>query len=209
MLIDLRLDSEQLQNIPVKQQSKPKSEETEYSTSHQNSFYTVLFVDIVNSTSLAEGLSPKKLHDLLINYYTSCQKIVEANNGIVVRLIGDCVFAAFGTDSKEQDASNAIRCGQSMLIHFSSDPHYSVRITTASDYVYTNGLIGQGPALQQSIFGQAPFVAARLKEVAQPNSIVTTTQTKSIISERFSFKDLGEVTLKGFKNPFHAWSLLH
>jgi class 3 adenylate cyclase len=73
--------------------------------------------------------------------------------------------------------------------------------------VFANELIGTGPAQQTEVFGQVPYLAARLKNVAKPNTLVVASSTHDRVCKRFESKDLGNWKLKGFEEPVQAWQI--
>jgi class 3 adenylate cyclase len=77
---------------------------------------TVLFCDLVGSTSLAARLDPEDLRDLVRVYHARCEKIVREFDGSVAQFLGDGVMARFGYPiAHEDDAERAIRCGLEMI----------------------------------------------------------------------------------------------
>jgi class 3 adenylate cyclase len=76
----------------------------------------VLFCDLVGSTSLAAGLDPEDLRDLVRAYHSRCEEVVHKFDGSVAQYLGDGVMARFGYPvAHEDDAERAIRCGLEMI----------------------------------------------------------------------------------------------
>ena len=57
---------------------------------------SVLFCDVVGSTSLGESTDPEVLRALLARYFDRMSGIVEGHGGSVEKFIGDAVMAVFG-----------------------------------------------------------------------------------------------------------------
>src|SRR5215208_4035148 len=73
---------------------------------------TALFVDIVGSTSRAEGLDPEDVLALLDPYYARLRAVLERHGGSVGRFMGDGVVALFGAPLAREDApARAVRSG--------------------------------------------------------------------------------------------------
>ena len=71
---------------------------------------TVLFADIVGSTSLGEILDPEPLRHVLSRYFAEMKLVVERHEGVVTKFIGDAVLAIFGIPAAhEDDALRAVR----------------------------------------------------------------------------------------------------
>ena len=69
---------------------------------------TVLFADLVDSSSLVEGLDPEAAHSLLQRYFATARAAVEGHGGIVEKFIGDAVMAVFGVPGR----TRTTRCGR-------------------------------------------------------------------------------------------------
>src|SRR5262245_6142115 len=73
---------------------------------------TVMFCDLVGSTSLAERLDPEDLRNVVRKYHTCCADIVGRFGGSVAQYLGDGIMVRFGYPrAHEDDAERAIRCG--------------------------------------------------------------------------------------------------
>jgi len=57
---------------------------------------TIVFADLVGSTSLHERLDAESARRLMDRYYGALRDVVDAHGGALVKLLGDGVMAAFG-----------------------------------------------------------------------------------------------------------------
>ena len=57
---------------------------------------TILFADIVSSTSRGETTDPESTRRMLARYFDSMRRVVERHGGTVEKFIGDAVMAVFG-----------------------------------------------------------------------------------------------------------------
>ena len=57
---------------------------------------TVVFADLVGSTSLQERLDTESVRRVMTRFYDTARAIIEAHEGQVVKFVGDGVMAAFG-----------------------------------------------------------------------------------------------------------------
>ena len=72
-------------------------------------FLTILFVDLVDSTGLAQRLDPEDLAQLLTAFHEICGRILTRFGGCVAKDLGDGLGAYFGwPESHEQDAERAV-----------------------------------------------------------------------------------------------------
>src|SRR5207245_7166804 len=77
---------------------------------------TVLFCDIVGSTSLAKSLDPEDLNEVTRRYYDSCTDAIRQFDGLVANYIGDGVMALFGYPrAHEDDAERAIHAALTII----------------------------------------------------------------------------------------------
>ncbi|MEX2048048.1 MAG: adenylate/guanylate cyclase domain-containing protein [Gemmatimonadota bacterium] len=71
---------------------------------------TVLFCDLVGSTSLGDRADPELLRELMGSYHTELRTILERHGGTVEKFVGDAAMAVFGIPQiHEDDALRAVR----------------------------------------------------------------------------------------------------
>jgi class 3 adenylate cyclase len=76
---------------------------------------TVLFSDIRSYTTLAEGLDPEAVVELLNEWFTEVTRAVRHHGGVVDKFIGDGVMALFGVPEPREDAAaDAVRAALAM-----------------------------------------------------------------------------------------------
>jgi len=56
---------------------------------------TVVFSDLVGSTSLGESMDSETLREILQRYFEAMQTILELHGGAVEKFIGDAIMAVF------------------------------------------------------------------------------------------------------------------
>src|SRR5919106_1411738 len=78
---------------------------------------TVLFVDMVGSTSRAEKLDPEDVREILDRYYRRVKQEVEHFGGVVEKFIGDAVMAALNAADPELDLNVriAVNTGEALV----------------------------------------------------------------------------------------------
>src|SRR5438046_9995190 len=77
---------------------------------------TVLFVDLVDSTSLVAGADPEVARRRVTQFFDRVSHCVTTHGGIVEKFAGDAVLAAFGVpQAHEDDAERAVRAALPML----------------------------------------------------------------------------------------------
>ena len=77
---------------------------------------TILFMDVVGSTSLAQHLDAEEVSAVMDGTLSRGTAVVEAHRGKVLQYAGDSILAAFGADrAAEDDVERAVRCGLALL----------------------------------------------------------------------------------------------
>src|SRR6476646_5463918 len=77
---------------------------------------TVLFVDLVDSTSLLAGTDPEIVRRKVTRYFECASKRIRVHGGTVEKFAGDAVMATFGMpQSHEDDAERAVRAAFDVL----------------------------------------------------------------------------------------------
>jgi class 3 adenylate cyclase/predicted ATPase len=174
---------------------------------------TVLFADLIGSTELAARLDPEDLREVIGAYHRAVAEIVAASDGFVSRYMGDGVMVYFGyPQAHENDAERAVRAGLGAIDAVSRLDVKSVtlqtRIGIATGLVVVGDLIGEGAAQEQSVVGETPNLAARLRAVAEPNTVVIAAGTRRLVGDLFEYRELAAVELKGIVGPVPVWQVL-
>jgi class 3 adenylate cyclase/predicted ATPase len=173
---------------------------------------TVLFCDMVGSTALSTQLDPEDLQQILGEYQGCCSRAIRRYAGYVARFMGDGVMAYFGfPTAHEDDAERAVNAALEMVglvsAQTGSTHRLEIRVGIATGLVVVGDLIGEGPAQEFALAGKAPNLAARLQQLAKPNQILVSPQTRDLLGGLFEFADLGDHQLKGFDEQVHVWSV--
>src|SRR5262245_61165710 len=73
---------------------------------------SVLFCDLVGSTSLSRQLDPEELHELMQEYRSVCAAVIERHAGRIAQFLGDGLLVYFGYPlAHEDDTQRAVRAG--------------------------------------------------------------------------------------------------
>jgi class 3 adenylate cyclase len=70
---------------------------------------TVMFCDIVGSTTLARELDPEDMRVVTRAFYSSCAESIKAYGGFIAKYLGDGVLAYFGYPRAHEDNADAQR----------------------------------------------------------------------------------------------------
>ena len=134
----------------------------------------ILFADVVASTQLYEQLGDVKARRMVSRSLDIMREATEANDGSVIKTMGDEVMSTFPT---ADDAMNAAKRMQE-------------RIATDAELEHDNGRVAirigchYGPVVQEhrDIFGSAVHTANRMTSQAKAKQIITTLSTVQRLS---------------------------
>src|SRR5215831_5392170 len=77
---------------------------------------TVMFIDLVDSTSLSAQLDPEDLREVIQAYQRVCAEVITRFDGHIAQLLGDGLLIYFGYPvAHEDDAQRAVRTGLGIL----------------------------------------------------------------------------------------------
>jgi class 3 adenylate cyclase/tetratricopeptide (TPR) repeat protein len=172
---------------------------------------TVLFCDLVNSTSIAAQLDPEEWRETVGSYHRAAAEAITRYGGHVAKYLGDGVMAYFGwPEAHDNDAERAARAGLAVLEEVSklnqqsTHPKMSVRVGIDSGAV----VVGAGAGKDTDVFGEAPNIAARVQAVAAPGTVLLTASTHRLVSGLFVVEERGAQELKGVADPVELYRVL-
>lgn len=184
---------------------------------------SVLFVDIVGYTELAERATTEEVVELLneyLAYFTLCSQLFF---GTVDKFIGDCAMVIFGAPRINSDHRfNAIACATVMmrLLQRINDMRrergqqkIDVRIGINSGDMMA-GYVGAHQRMEYTVVGDTVNVASRLSRMADPGEIIVgedVVQDQSL-QGRVMFAPHREVQVKGRRGTtrtYHIVSIDH
>ncbi|MBV8765352.1 MAG: AAA family ATPase [Hyphomicrobiales bacterium] len=175
---------------------------------------TVMFVDLVGSTSFAAQLDPEDMGDLIGAFQKAIASAVTAFDGYVAKLMGDGALVYFGYPrAHEDDAERAARAGMAAVhavraLGRERGLPLEARCGIATGTVVVGGFIGEGEARERGVVGETPNLSARLQALAEPGSVVVAESTRRLLGGTFELKALGPQDVKGLASPVLAWSVL-
>ncbi len=177
---------------------------------------TILFCDIVDFTSLSEQLESEDLHDIVRLYQQSCAEVSLQFGGYLAKYLGDGLLIYFGyPQAHEDDAERAVRAGIQILkvvkelTDFNSklSKALEVRIGIHTGQVMAGEMGVEGARESRAILGEAPNIASRLLNIAQPDSLLISSATYKLVQGLFNCRDLGNKTLKGVSTPIGVYQV--
>jgi len=170
---------------------------------------TILFADVVGSTSMGETLDVEDVRALLARLFAIASDAVERHGGRVEKFIGDAVMAVFGLPvAHDDDPERALAAALDLRDRVRDDPTLGEQMQIRLG-VNTGEVIAtrDEDATQFLVTGDAVNVAARLQQGADTWAIVVGERTARAVGEQYRFGPLIEVTAKGKAAPLRAREL--
>jgi class 3 adenylate cyclase/tetratricopeptide (TPR) repeat protein len=172
---------------------------------------TVLFCDLVGSTSGAEHLDPEDVRATLAPYSARLRTEIERFGGTVEKFVGDAVMALFGAPrSHEDDPERAVRAALAIRdavaeLNLSGLPmELRVRIGINTGEVLV--ALGARPGLGEGMAaGDVVNTAARLEQAARSDSILVGEAAYRATRDAIEYAEVAPVTAKGKEQPVRAW----
>jgi class 3 adenylate cyclase/tetratricopeptide (TPR) repeat protein len=164
---------------------------------------TVLFCDLVGSTTLSQQLDAEEWREVIAKYQQAASSAVARFGGHVAKNLGDGLLIYFGwPTAREDDPERAVRAGLAIV-----DAMVPLNeILAADDETRLEVRIGihTGPVVIADggeVFGETANVAARVQTAAEPDTVVITAETQRLVVGIFVVEDRGPQALKGMREP--------
>jgi class 3 adenylate cyclase/tetratricopeptide (TPR) repeat protein len=167
---------------------------------------TVLFADVVGSTSIAERIDPEEMRTLMDRCFGHMLEEVHRYEGTVNQFTGDGVMALFGAPLALEEAPRRAvmsalaiqralaRCRAELQASAAIDLQVRIGIHTGLVVV---GRIGNDLRMEYTAIGDTTNLAARLQTLADPGAVVMSEATYRLAGAFFETRDLGLRTVKG------------
>jgi len=174
---------------------------------------TVIFSDIANSTGLAESLGTAHFGSILNGFYREATQLIFQYHGMV-RYLGDGILGIFteqagGMSTEEK----AVVVGRELLKIVNRtgalDPDQriviGVAINTGQAMV---GYVGTQERAEFNVMGDTVNIAYRMQEYARPYKIIVGPATVAAISDKYRFRRVGAVSLRGRERAIQTYEVL-
>ena len=166
---------------------------------------SVLFVDLVGSTQLAQSRSPAEVAEVLNHFFEIVVAAVDARHGLINKFQGDAVLAVFGAPLPNGDpASDALAAARELTILLRRLPLVDFGIGVSAGPVFA-GNIGAKHRYEYTVIGDAVNEAARLADRAKltpARALCSATALSSAAPpERAQWEQYGSEVLRGRLEP--------
>ncbi|MDX2342791.1 MAG: adenylate/guanylate cyclase domain-containing protein [Acidimicrobiia bacterium] len=156
---------------------------------------TILFTDLVDSTSLSQKLGDRAWSDLIASHFQVVREIVEREGGTVVKTIGDGGMYAFASATSALAAAVGIQ----RAVADSTEDRLRLRVGIHTGDVIQNN---------DDYIGLAVNKAARVAAAAQGDqTLVSSTTMDMVNTNAYAFGDPITAELKGLEGTHILWPL--
>ncbi|MCB0274369.1 MAG: protein kinase, partial [Calditrichaeota bacterium] len=163
---------------------------------------TVMFCDLVGSTTLFEQRGDVEGRAMVQQYYDTMFPVIREHHGRVIKTIGDGILACF------EEPEQACRCAIAMQEGMNRRNHQRMEIDRLTIRIALH--YGKAVIDKDDIFGDVVNVAARLEGQAEAGDIMISQPLREQIrgNEHFILKASGKVRFKGKTSEMVLYRLL-
>ncbi len=189
---------------------------------------TVLFSDLRDYSIFCEHLPPVKMVEMLNQYLTAMDALIDQHHGCVIEFMGDAILAVFGAPYYRPDhPEQAVRCAIAMqnqiqILNREWRQTGLTRSWTGRGGEYMNarigihygaviaGTLGSPARMKYTVIGDTVNVAARLEALNKElgTQLLIGGEVYRHLSSDIASQlvDLGEFRVKGHEFPIHVYT---
>ncbi len=175
---------------------------------------TVLIADVSSSTNLLEQIGTEAWVELMNQVLRILESEIYRYGGEVHQFRGDGLVAFFGASSAhEDDPERAVLAGLAMQRALAT---YTAELAEKGITLRLRVGINTGEVIVTSVgdsrqhsedtaMGEAIALAARLEAAAEPGTVLVGENTYRLVSSQFEWEPLGNLSLRGIRQPVAAY----
>jgi class 3 adenylate cyclase len=177
---------------------------------------TVLFADVVGSTSLAAQMDAETWMAVMNGAFDRITPAIYRYEGTIAQLVGDGLWAFFGAPvAHEDDPVRAVRAALDLLEsarEYADEVRQLYGVEFAMRACLNTGSVVVGPVgddlrYEYTAMGGAVNLAARLKFAAGPGTLLIAQDTFSFVAPIFETEDRGLIEVKGRADPVRVYQV--
>jgi adenylate cyclase len=175
---------------------------------------TFLFTDIADFTSIAEGLDPDELAELMNEYFQiAISRCVHKAQGTVAKYLGDAIFAFWNAPDAQANHAQ-LACEAALLLREQTRHPIRGRILHTRIGLHTGvanvGNFGSLERVDYTALGENVNLASRLEGLNKHlgTDCLISNATRECVGEHFLTRALGSFRLKGFEGFISVHELI-
>ena len=184
---------------------------------HNRKKLTLFFSDIKDFTSITDTLEPEDMANVLNEYLTEMNSIINIYKGTLAQVIGDGLYVFFGAPKSTSDRDHALRCVK-MAIDMQKkmtelnkkwfkqgiDEVLEIRCGINTGMATVGGY-GSSDRKEYTAMGMPTNIAARLEQTCTPGSILISHTTWALVNDEISCTEQRKINVKGLQKPIRAY----
>ena len=166
---------------------------------------SIFFADIRGFTGFSETHDPKQIVDVINSYFGIASNLVQQNQGIVDKYMGDAVMAHYNSPllSLDDHAWHAVKTAWETKLQVEAfletqcadlSLEFGIGVNTGEALA---GNVGASTRMEYTLIGDAVNVAKRLQEIARPGQILIGETTYQQVRTRVEVNRMDAAQLKG------------
>jgi class 3 adenylate cyclase/GAF domain-containing protein len=174
---------------------------------------TIFYSDIQGFTSIVERMQPRRLVDMLNEYFPTLLEPIERNGGIVNQFLGDAMLVTFNIPIADpQHAQKAVRTAAEIQHVLQGRKFAGVELVTRIGIhtgMVITGNVGSGKRVHYAVYGDAVNLAARLEQLNKDygTRVLISGATKELLNGTYELAPVGEVVVRGRTVPVKLYRL--
>lgn len=181
---------------------------------------SIFFSDIVSFTQTTSGMEAEDLTALLNWYLEEMASIAVEHGGTIDKYIGDAILVFFGDPQSRGVKEDAVACVSMALkmrdtvknlqkkwYSFGIEEPFRVRAGISTGYC-TVGNFGSRNRMDYTIIGSQVNIASRLESIADPDQIIISHETWSLVKDKIYCIKLRPVMVKGIHHPIQSYQVV-
>ena len=191
-------------------------DETKLNLGGEEREVTILFTDIRGFTSMSENMEPEQVVMTLNEYFSEMIDIVFEHNGTLDKIIGDELMVVFGAPlASEDDTERALITAVDMQNKIKE--LNDIRKQRGEDPVLVgaginkgfvvSGNIGSRDMMDYTVIGDTVNLGSRLCSAAGPGEIIVSKEVIKNQEDKFLFKELEPIMVKGKKDKINIFKV--
>jgi class 3 adenylate cyclase len=174
---------------------------------------TIFYSDIQGFTSIVERMQPRRLVDMLNEYFQTLIEPIERNGGIVNQFLGDAMLVTFNIPIADpQHAQKAVRTAAEIQRVMHERKFAGVELVTRigiNTGMVIAGNVGSGGRVHYAVYGDAVNLAARLEQLNKEygTRVLVSGTTMELLDGDHKLLPVGEVVVRGKTVPVKLYRL--
>jgi adenylate cyclase len=170
----------------------------------------ILFVDIRDSSALAEGMDPSRLAVFVSAFRRRVMRAAALHGGVVDKFLGDGAMLLFGVPAESPtDAARALACGrtlQALIDRWNAkrrfDPPVRIGIGAHAGDVFC-GVVGDDSRLEFTVLGESVNITARIEQAtkAVDEPFLASREVVEAAGETDRWAEVAHEPLRGMTRP--------